>query len=1268
MKKEGVMCRNAKSCFNTSSEDNRKLVNHNNQTVNQTTKTRSIIMRYTMKLAIVLAVMFSLVIANEPIMKTAVDVAPIFKNHRQEMVRDNVDSMRTVLTTLPIFGTQEVVRYFATTLREGSNWTNSINQEYTPSSTCSECNIYFDQGHFGNPENAEQSSLSISSSMQEDNILWRGQYINHRDGSSIPAEYPLATSYDYGLVSGFTYYLTSYLDIPYDYQEMYIVLLRFTHFDANGNQYISPGDDDTNNRDQQGWPVDAYGWDLRPNIYISDTEITNANGVISSSNPAVIGQDLRVEGWFTENEGFWAGDNIEIEYYKDNSSSEFDDDETEEIDAGETDAERSTYFSFSTSGQHSVTIKIDTYDDVNETDESSSNNEITLYFNVEEAPAAPTVDISIQRTNWRNVLMSWVGNDANNDVLEYRYKMDSEAWSAWGGTTSRAYTNLSSGQHTFYVEVRDPGGLTGSDNETFSIDQPVVVSDISNQTITYGQTLEFDISVSGGSGNYSYSANYGSIDANGHYTWTPPYSPNPYDELVTVSCTSWPINYDSDGFSITVNLPGVVIDGLDDNYPVPEGDALSDASISASGGDGTSYSWILTPNTTGGGWLTLTSYSGSLTGITGTAPYVNEETVYNYTLSCVSQSISTAQDFTVTVSDIELAVEPEIDTAWVVLTQEIDGFTVSASGLEDGQYVWSIGLPPTSNNGNTYWYGLEIQAGIYGNQIAVTGTPQSVVDLPIYVGKYNAWQIQGVTNVLINAFPAVFFNVQPNYSFFQYQAGQIQLNAAGGNNSDYTWSIDDTDLLTIDSTRNNSTWFSVNTSNSGTFQVNVTSQQADFPENSHTEQINFDVQGSFWSVSPLQVSFPAVQDTEMVIISNTTVNGSPFNYTLSLSNWAYYNILSPLSGNVSSGESDTVKVVSYENNEPYPLSAQLTVSINGGAYASIVSLLTEAATTSLQMFSFNGGNSVSQPLTIWNKTDTEQIITLDHVSDIFSISDNELVLAAGDSTIVEVEAVPTDIMTQDTLFVLADDLESQVLLRKYETPSNSIAYDDGLPDVSIYHDNYFVNEFDIANGDALIGMSIHLPINNQSFTWIVMDDEFNELAAGEAVNSFTGWQRIDYPSSFEGNANYYIGIKPTIEEDVIAVGYEVGGDTVSYWYSNGDFEMLPGLCFIRALTNGVVSVSDDMISPEQYTLSQNYPNPFNPSTTISYKLPKTSKVNLTIYSLTGNTVITLTDEVKQAGDHSVIVDLGQEELSSGIYLYRLMTPEFQATRKITYLK
>ncbi|MCK4826421.1 MAG: T9SS type A sorting domain-containing protein [Calditrichae bacterium] len=48
-------------------------------------------------------------------------------------------------------------------------------------------------------------------------------------------------------------------------------------------------------------------------------------------------------------------------------------------------------------------------------------------------------------------------------------------------------------------------------------------------------------------------------------------------------------------------------------------------------------------------------------------------------------------------------------------------------------------------------------------------------------------------------------------------------------------------------------------------------------------------------------------------------------------------------------------------------------------------------------------------------------------------------------------------------------------------------------------------------------------------------------------------------------------------------------------------------------------------------INRNFPNPFNPATLISYHLPMTSEVELTIYNTLGQKVTTLVSEKQQAG-------------------------------------
>lgn len=96
-----------------------------------------------------------------------------------------------------------------------------------------------------------------------------------------------------------------------------------------------------------------------------------------------------------------------------------------------------------------------------------------------------------------------------------------------------------------------------------------------------------------------------------------------------------------------------------------------------------------------------------------------------------------------------------------------------------------------------------------------------------------------------------------------------------------------------------------------------------------------------------------------------------------------------------------------------------------------------------------------------------------------------------------------------------------------------------------------------------------------------------------------------------------------------------------------------------------VSINDKEI-PTEYSLSQNYPNPFNPATTIKFGLPENSNVRLRIYNILGENVVTLVNEVMNPGYHEVVWNAGG--LTSGIYFYELITPEYRFMKKLLLLK
>jgi predicted outer membrane repeat protein len=85
-----------------------------------------------------------------------------------------------------------------------------------------------------------------------------------------------------------------------------------------------------------------------------------------------------------------------------------------------------------------------------------------------------------------------------------------------------------------------------------------------------------------------------------------------------------------------------------------------------------------------------------------------------------------------------------------------------------------------------------------------------------------------------------------------------------------------------------------------------------------------------------------------------------------------------------------------------------------------------------------------------------------------------------------------------------------------------------------------------------------------------------------------------------------------------------------------------------------------------FTLYQNYPNPFNSSTRIKYDLPDNGQVELAIFNLSGQKIITLFSGYQLAGTYSYLLDI--KKLASGLYLYKIMTPEYSQSKRLLVVK
>jgi hypothetical protein len=102
-----------------------------------------------------------------------------------------------------------------------------------------------------------------------------------------------------------------------------------------------------------------------------------------------------------------------------------------------------------------------------------------------------------------------------------------------------------------------------------------------------------------------------------------------------------------------------------------------------------------------------------------------------------------------------------------------------------------------------------------------------------------------------------------------------------------------------------------------------------------------------------------------------------------------------------------------------------------------------------------------------------------------------------------------------------------------------------------------------------------------------------------------------------------------------------------------------------------IDLVDDIV-PSQYKLEQNYPNPFNPITTISFAIPVTEDVSLTIYNMLGQAVNSVTYKHLKSGSYNFTWDardFAGNRVSSGVYFYQLKVGDkFTDTKKMLLLK
>lgn len=98
---------------------------------------------------------------------------------------------------------------------------------------------------------------------------------------------------------------------------------------------------------------------------------------------------------------------------------------------------------------------------------------------------------------------------------------------------------------------------------------------------------------------------------------------------------------------------------------------------------------------------------------------------------------------------------------------------------------------------------------------------------------------------------------------------------------------------------------------------------------------------------------------------------------------------------------------------------------------------------------------------------------------------------------------------------------------------------------------------------------------------------------------------------------------------------------------------------------------EEETQPVHFGLGANYPNPFNSTTVIPFVLEKPAWTTMTIYTMTGELIRTLSNQHLFAGKYELRwdgTDQSGKPVSSGIYMYRLISGDRTEMKKMSFVK
>jgi len=235
------------------------------------------------------------------------------------------------------------------------------------------------------------------------------------------------------------------------------------------------------------------------------------------------------------------------------------------------------------------------------------------------------------------------------------------------------------------------------------------------------------------------------------------------------------------------------------------------------------------------------------------------------------------------------------------------------------------------------------------------------------------------------------------------------------------------------------------------------------------------------------------------------------------------------------------------------------------------------------------------------------------------------------------------------------------VLSEIET-NGTVALELSLPDTVLsyraFKFNWKTNLF-IANPDSIFFESISVGDSSAITVNLInkSDDTINITSFYNSDSAYTVENPVPFVLPPFGTVPVNVKFKP-FKEGYFKDYLHIRSDT--------DTSRIAQVLIMGGRTDSTFSNVQDGNSQLTYRLEQNYPNPFNPSTVIRFQISAREFVTLKVYDLLGREIVTLINTEKPAGNYNV--EFNAQNLTSGVYIYRLRAGRFSDTKKLLLLK